>query len=334
MNEKRFLIALSMVLLTAPALAADTEITFDPPGPRPSEEITITATYVTNCFNEATVEVDGRVITVTAVEGCICPLSVAQPVSFSVTVGPLALGVYAVELIKVRKGGDVACSEPELLAEKPLGVSASATFSSFSTEPATPTADDRVLLSVHSLCPAAFDPVDVRGTLVSITELNVGFGAPCFTEPRYHYDFDLGVLPEATYTVQLLWFTDGVPTINLEDSFAVTAATGDELLLHDGRFRAELSWRDPQGDSGPGRAVTLTQEAGYFWFFNSGNVEVVLKVLDGRAWNGCFWVFGGTMSNVEYTISITDTQTQELRTYINAQGRFSNIGDTFAFCSE
>ncbi len=335
MNAKtRFLNALFMILLTAPLLAADTEITFDPPGPRPSDEITITATYVTNCFVEAAVGVDGRGITVTAVEGCICPLSVARPVTFSVTVGPLALGVYTVELIKVRKDGGVVCSEPELLAQKPLGVSASATFASFSTQPASPSADRRVLLSVHSLCPAAFDPVEVRGTLITITELNVGFGPPCYMDPRYQYDFDLGVLPAAAYTVQLLYLTDGIPTINLEDSFAVTAATGDQLLFHDGRFRAELDWSDSQGNSGRGRAAALTQEAGYFWFFRSGNVEVVLKVLDARALNGCFWVFGGSMSNVGYTISVTDTETQELGTYVNPQGQFSNIGDTFAFCTE
>jgi len=335
MNKKtKFLNAFLIVFLTAPVLAEDAAITFDPPGPRPSDEITITVTYVTNCFHGDTVEVDGKVITITAIEGCICPLSVARPVSFSVPVGPLPLGVYAVEFFMVRKTGEVACSEPERLAEKPLGVSASGTFSSFSTHPPSPTSDDRIRLSVHSLCPVAFDPVTVRGTLISLTDLGLGFGAPCFTEPMYHYDFDLGLLPAATYTVQLLQITEGVPTIQLEDSFPVPAAAGEQLLLHDGRFRAELSWRAPQGNSGSGRAVALTPEAGYFWFFHPDNAEVVLKVLDARALNGCFWVFGGTMSNVEYTISVTDTETQELRTYVNPQGQFSNFGDTAAFCSE
>ena len=61
-----------------------------------------------------------------------------------------------------------------------------------------------------------------------------------------------------------------------------------------------------QGTSGSGAAVALTGDTGYFWFFNAANVELVVKVLDGRAINGHFWVFYGALSNVEYTIRVTD----------------------------
>ena len=36
------------------------------------------------------------------------------------------------------------------------------------------------------------------------------------------------------------------------------------------------------GRTGAGRAVPLTADTGDFWFFGAENVEVVLKVLDGR----------------------------------------------------
>ncbi len=58
-----------------------------------------------------------------------------------------------------------------------------------------------------------------------------------------------------------------------------------------------------------GEAVALTDDTGSFWFFDDANLELILKVLDGRWLNGHFWVFYGALSNVECTITITDTET-------------------------
>ncbi len=75
----------------------------------------------------------------------------------------------------------------------------------------------------------------------------------------------------------------------------------------------------------------LTPDTGYFWFFDDDNVEVMLKVLDGRGINGKFWVFYGALSDVEYSLTVTDTQTGRVKTYANPQGRFASVGDTAAF---
>ena len=56
-----------------------------------------------------------------------------------------------------------------------------------------------------------------------------------------------------------------------------------------------------------------------------------LKVVDGRAVNGRFWVFFGALSDVQYTITVTDTQTGAQRTYSNPQGRLASVADTSAF---
>jgi hypothetical protein len=85
------------------------------------------------------------------------------------------------------------------------------------------------------------------------------------------------------------------------------------------------------GNSGAGTAVPLTPDSGYFWFFNPANVELAIKVLDGRPVNGHFWVFYGALSNVEYTITVTDTQTGAVRTYRNPAHQFASRGDTAAF---
>lgn len=103
------------------------------------------------------------------------------------------------------------------------------------------------------------------------------------------------------------------------------------LCLNGGRFAVEASWRDFQNRTGLGTAVSLTPDTGYFWFFDSANVEVVLKVLDGTLSNGKFWVFYGALSNVEYTLTVTDTLTGRVREYSNPRGRFASVADTQAF---
>lgn len=109
------------------------------------------------------------------------------------------------------------------------------------------------------------------------------------------------------------------------------APTGTSLCLNQSRFQVDVAWRDFQGNTGVGQAVPLTPDTGTFWFFNASNVELIVKVLDGRAINGKFWVFYGALSNVQYTVTVTDTQTGALKTYSNASGVFASTGDTNAF---
>ncbi|HEX7184795.1 MAG TPA: ELWxxDGT repeat protein, partial [Thermoanaerobaculia bacterium] len=103
------------------------------------------------------------------------------------------------------------------------------------------------------------------------------------------------------------------------------------LCLSGGRYQVEASWRDFQGRTGLGQAVALTADTGYFWFFDDSNVETVVKVLDGTGSNGHAWVFYGALSNVEYTLTVTDTQTGLARRYFNPLRQFASIGDTRGF---
>jgi ELWxxDGT repeat protein len=103
------------------------------------------------------------------------------------------------------------------------------------------------------------------------------------------------------------------------------------LCLAAGRFKVEVAWKDFQGHAGVGHAVALTADTGYFWFFDPANVETVVKVLDARALNNAFWVFYGALSNVEYEITVTDTQTGLSRRYLNPSGRLASVGDTAGF---
>ncbi len=111
---------------------------------------------------------------------------------------------------------------------------------------------------------------------------------------------------------------------------ALCAGGANTLCLNGSRFQIEVTWRDFQGNVGAGQAVPLTSDTGYFWFFNQANVELVIKVLDGRPVNGKWWVFYGALSNVEYQIRVTDTVTGSVKTYHNPSGTFASRGDTEA----
>ena len=102
-----------------------------------------------------------------------------------------------------------------------------------------------------------------------------------------------------------------------------------------GRFRVEVMWRTPTGESGDGQAVPFLLDTGFFWFFDSRNIELVVKVLDACSSPfESFWVFASGLTNVEVDLRVTDTLTGEMRVYRNPQGQsFQPIQDTAAFAT-
>jgi ELWxxDGT repeat protein len=111
---------------------------------------------------------------------------------------------------------------------------------------------------------------------------------------------------------------------------APCVATATRLCLAGGRFTVEVAW-STEAEHGAGQAVSWTADTGAFWFFDSANVELIVKVLDGTAINGRYWVFYGSLSNVAYTLRVTDGATGAVREYHNPRGEFASVGDTDAF---
>jgi large repetitive protein len=107
----------------------------------------------------------------------------------------------------------------------------------------------------------------------------------------------------------------------------------DALCLGGGRFQVEVTFRNPLdgGAETRARAVPGGDQTGYFWFFDPGNLELAVKVLDGTALNGKHWVFWGALSDVEYEIAVTDTATGARKTYRNPRGQICGGADTEAF---
>lgn len=107
------------------------------------------------------------------------------------------------------------------------------------------------------------------------------------------------------------------------------------LCLNGGRFEVTASWRTPNGITGTGRAVPLTTDTGYFWFFDPASAEVMVKVINGCAVNQRFWVFAGGLTNVEVTLRVESHipgQRVQVKTFVNPQGTpFRPIQSTDAF---
>ncbi|QQR74831.1 MAG: hypothetical protein IPJ17_04375 [Holophagales bacterium] len=111
------------------------------------------------------------------------------------------------------------------------------------------------------------------------------------------------------------------------------AATGSELLLGQGRFVARAHWSTSAGGAGDGTAVSLTEDAGYFWFFSPANVELVVKVIDACVdpFNS-FWFFAAGMTDVTVELTVEDIIAGQSKTYLSVGGRpFETVADTSAF---
>lgn len=106
------------------------------------------------------------------------------------------------------------------------------------------------------------------------------------------------------------------------------------LCFQSGRFKVTATFDTGRGNAGQAHGIPAG-DSGLLWFFASSNIEVALKVLDGCALGGHYWVFAGGLTNVEVTILVTDTRTGATRTYHNPPNTaFEPIQDTSAFsCS-
>ncbi len=119
------------------------------------------------------------------------------------------------------------------------------------------------------------------------------------------------------------------------DCAATCAEDSVTLCLNRGRFRVEVEWRDSRGGAGNGRVVPVSSaDSGLFWFFSPENWEILVKVLDGCDINNRFWVFFAATTNVEFTVTVTDSFTGVTREYSNPLGRAADaVTDTAAFAT-
>ncbi|MFA6954730.1 MAG: hypothetical protein WC538_02525 [Thermoanaerobaculia bacterium] len=92
-----------------------------------------------------------------------------------------------------------------------------------------------------------------------------------------------------------------------------------------GRFQLSLAVRDHRtGKTGTGMPLAQNDIFGFYslptFTGDPNNPEVFVKMLDGRSVNGNFWTFFGGLTDLEYTLTVKDTQTGGTKIYSKAGG--------------
>lgn len=131
-----------------------------------------------------------------------------------------------------------------------------------------------------------------------------------------------------TYTVTLT-VSNGITTSAA--SRAISVAQNTSLLLNNSRYKVTINARDQRtGKTAIGAASMQTSEFGYFslpeFTGDTNNPEVFVKVLGPV--NGVPWVFFGGLTDVEYSLYVTDTATGQVRQYYHGPGSASGGYDT------
>ena len=164
---------------------------------------------------------------------------------------------------------------------------------------------------------------------------------PANVQPRQKIALDIQLVADQTgfFDEPLLIGDD--PIIDVQagvvPSLPCPASDPNALCLSDERFRVRGHWRTLNTNSGPAQVVqgVPSDNSGLFYFFNPNNWELLVKVLDGcNPTFDRFWVFYAATTDVEFEITVTDTQAQEVKVYSNPLGNpAAPIQDTQAFAT-
>jgi hypothetical protein len=110
--------------------------------------------------------------------------------------------------------------------------------------------------------------------------------------------------------------------------------SAETMCLVGGRFQVKAAFTQPGQPTGQAQTVPLSDGSGYLWFFTPTSAEAIVKVVDGCALNGHYWVFAGGLTNVKVVLTVTDTKTNAFKQYTNPQNAtYEPIQDTSAFAS-
>jgi hypothetical protein len=184
-------------------------------------------------------------------------------------------------------------------------------------------------------------PVQLRaGDIIAITN-TTSCGGPTFI-------FDLPYLGPLPPRVSVAVPGDVVSGVFLPNDppyappvFAA-ASGGDTALELLGRFEISLVAVDSRtGRQTAGSPIPLTRSAGYFslpdFTGDPAFPEVMVKMVDATgapSLGGTFWFFHAPLTDVQYTVTVTDLTTAKVKTYTNASanpGQLCGGVDTSAF---
>jgi lysyl endopeptidase len=166
----------------------------------------------------------------------------------------------------------------------------------------------------------------VVGQLLGVCGSNLG--EPCLGRSSYS---QVDGRFSATYPSLARWLSPGAssgPCVPDAATLCIDDQPGDR------RFRVEVDFATSTAN-GRAQAVPLgnlgIQQGGIFWFFSPGNPELLIKVLNACTLNNRYWIFFAGTTNVQLSVTVTDTVTGNLWTRTNPNGRpLPTVQDTSA----
>lgn len=110
--------------------------------------------------------------------------------------------------------------------------------------------------------------------------------------------------------------------------------SADVACFHEARFEASVLRHDEAGEgrySSPSVKQAETKDSGVFYFFDASNWEVLVKLLDGCALTGSYWLFAASATDLGFDVLLSDTETGESRVFRKPPGRAPALVDTAVF---
>lgn len=330
-------LAIAWSVAAAPALRADNEsLTFEPPLPTTDDVVVAVVHQTGSCRVWIDVDRSGGVLAVLAREGLSpCPPDVAAALATQrLSLGRLSLGVHLVEArMQPPSNAVLATGGTEVLP------AAGGSDPSFDLDPRLPTSEDAIELRVRGTlyCVTGLESASVDGFLVNVVPMFLPID-PCPPLPPVDRTFALGELPPGEYRVALADAPIGGFHVAAPSSILTLRFDGVDAPVRELSAALDRSY-PPLGLPRLARAVALGDQAGYFWFFEPGNVEVTLKLLDGRPINGHLWVFASSLTDRPFTLTVIDQSRCDsgdppscpTRTYTRGPGVVRSIVDLAAF---
>lgn len=219
---------------------------------------------------------------------------------------------------------------------------------------------------VVSNVPAA--PTSLTATPVSSTTIVLAWADNAANETEYRVEMktgagafvDLGALAANSTGVDIIGLTaataytfrvrarnaSGNSAYSNEATATTAGAPGvctpnaTTVCLLGGRFRVNIAYvnpfSNPPGQTGEFTAARLNPAAtnpdtALFGFGNAQNVEVVVRVVDARPFAPRFDIYYGGLTDVAYTVTVTDTQRGTTKQYRNTAGQVGGGVDRATF---
>lgn len=154
-------------------------------------------------------------------------------------------------------------------------------------------------------------------------------GCPILPPPPELRTLETGLIGPLTAGTWNIDVVDGLGYLQARHQLEILP---NPVLLQNGRFQVDLVWFNNLAADDAFPATPPTEDSALYAFFTPGNWEVMLKVLDGCAINGFYWVFTAANTNQGYDVLVTDTETGQEWTYHNPLGTTAPaVTDTSAF---